>query len=250
MAYLDPLMLFCDVMFLPALWHAALNISTSTPTDGPLYDYVSAISCFALTGVAVYTICYRPLKSSFIEVFVYPFRWSQYISEFFIRYLNIHTHNTRNMIYIIPIEIILLLCSTLLSCTAFAMIVLLFQYNTLVIYDACHKIHSLISWQYQMVQILIHAIVCVISFFILSNQLYDEHVSVLINIDWNRMIWNRGYYPTYLSVSGDCTICLDSMSTLQASKMRSCSHVFHTKCIANWYRNQPARTCPVCRVVS
>lgn len=52
---------------------------------------------------------------------------------------------------------------------------------------------------------------------------------------------------------GQCTICLNSLietddaELSQVSQIKSCKHVFHTKCITDWLHSKRAATCPLCR---
>lgn len=44
-----------------------------------------------------------------------------------------------------------------------------------------------------------------------------------------------------------CSICLDSFKNKNTTVITSCRHVYHDKCIKEWFLTKP--TCPYCRTV-
>lgn len=48
---------------------------------------------------------------------------------------------------------------------------------------------------------------------------------------------------------GTCTICLDLLRDGERviARIKSCKHVFHTKCITDWFESKAMATCPLCR---
>jgi len=42
-----------------------------------------------------------------------------------------------------------------------------------------------------------------------------------------------------------CSICLNNLNDEQTYILEACQHVFHTKCIINWFRS--SSSCPCCR---
>lgn len=42
-----------------------------------------------------------------------------------------------------------------------------------------------------------------------------------------------------------CSICIDSLGSINDCRALECSHMFHTKCIAEWTNNN--KTCPICK---
>ena len=47
--------------------------------------------------------------------------------------------------------------------------------------------------------------------------------------------------------SSTCSICLDTISENQDTYSLSCDHLFHTKCIMDWFRSRSSSgNCPLC----
>jgi hypothetical protein len=83
--------------------------------------------------------------------------------------------------------------------------------------------------------------------------MYEEYREMVISIASisHRFKWNvTAYRSITIATNDDCAICLNPMSKLRLSQMRSCSHVFHTECISKWYAQDNVCTCPMCRIVS
>ena len=47
---------------------------------------------------------------------------------------------------------------------------------------------------------------------------------------------------------GECTICLEPLTSLDARTALPCAHVFHTACVRGWFKSPccTERSCPVC----
>ena len=46
-----------------------------------------------------------------------------------------------------------------------------------------------------------------------------------------------------------CSICLEHFLKKEKVITLDCGHVFHTKCIKNWFKDKDQKNCPLCRII-
>jgi nicotinamide riboside kinase len=51
----------------------------------------------------------------------------------------------------------------------------------------------------------------------------------------------------YRNYFGECSICMEDVTDANQPVMTQCSHVYHEACLMRWVRENPAKSCPICR---
>lgn len=74
---------------------------------------------------------------------------------------------------------------------------------------------------------------------------FELLISKIIDNSTNTLTPNNS--TTNSTITDDCSICFDSMSSCATTVCKCCKNNFHKSCIVKWLSNSTRTNCPLCR---